>query len=85
MNTSQKGFVFMNSSILLLLGQKSSEINSEWVTKRELAARYGVSQRCIDNWVNQKRIPSVKLGRLIRFRVARCDEALAKFERREAR
>jgi hypothetical protein len=73
------------SSVRLLSAQKDSETNREWATKRGLALRYGVSLRCIDNWVYQKRIPSVKLGRLIRFRVARCDEALARFERREAR
>jgi excisionase family DNA binding protein len=72
-------------SIRWLSAVKDSQIAREWATKHELALRYGVSVRCIDNWVYQKRIPSVKLGRLIRFRVARCDEALAKFERREAR
>ena len=57
----------------------------EWATKQALALRYRVSVRCIDNWVSQKKLPSVKVGRLIRFRVSRCDEALARFERREAR
>src|ERR1700756_1542884 len=69
------------NSLVPLAAENSTR---EWATKQGLALRYGVSVRCIDNWVLQKRIPSVKLGRIIRFRISRCDDALARFERKEA-
>lgn len=72
-------------SVHLLSSPKDYDTNHEWVNKRALALRYGVSIRCIDNWVYQKRIPSVKVGRVIRFHIKRCDQALGRFERREAR
>lgn len=69
----------------VLSAQTDCDGNREWSTKRELAHRYGVSIRCIDNWVYQGRIPSIKVGRVIRFHVARCDQALTCFERKETR
>ena len=48
--------------------------------KRGIAKRYGVSVRCIDNWIKGRRIPHQKIGRLVRFNIARCDAALARFE-----
>jgi hypothetical protein len=66
-------------------GPDDKNKNREWCTKQGLALRYGVSIRCIDNWVYQRRIPSIKIGKVIRFRIANCDNALAKFERREAK
>ena len=68
-----------------LLAENSRGNSRDWCTKQGLARRYGVSIRCIDNWVYQRRIPSVKIGRVIRFRIAYCDEALTRFERRAAR
>lgn len=52
-------------------------------TKKDLALRYAISQRCVDNWVYKRLIPSVKVGRSIRFDVAACDAALKRFERKE--
>jgi hypothetical protein len=49
-----------------------------------LAARYEVSPRCIQNWVAQKILPVLKIGRAVRFNIAACDRALAKFERKAA-
>lgn len=48
--------------------------------KRGIAERYGVSARCIDNWIKGRRIPHQKIGRLVRFNIARCDAALSRFE-----
>jgi len=53
-----------------------------WATTGELARRYGVSVRCIQLWVKGSLLPSVKINRIIRFNVPRCDAAVAKFERR---
>jgi hypothetical protein len=49
-----------------------------------LAARYEVSPRCVQNWVARKILPVMKIGRAVRFNVAACDKALAKFERKAA-
>jgi hypothetical protein len=49
-----------------------------------LAARYEVSPRCIQNWVARKFLPVLKIGRSVRFNIAACDRALAKFERKAA-
>jgi hypothetical protein len=49
-----------------------------------LAARYEVSPRCIQNWVARKILPVLKIGRAVRFNIAACDRAVAKFERKAA-
>jgi hypothetical protein len=53
-------------------------------TTRGLAARYQVSARCIQYWVARKILPVLKIGRAVRFNIAACDRALAKFERKAA-
>ena len=55
------------------------------LTKRELAAALNVSQRTIDNWVAQKRIPYLRLSaRLLRFSLPEVEAALARYEVTEA-
>jgi hypothetical protein len=49
---------------------------------RGIAARYEVSPRCIQNWVARKVLPVLKIGRAVRFNIASCDKALARFERK---
>jgi hypothetical protein len=49
---------------------------------RGLAARYSVCPRSIQNWVSRRILPVLKVGRAVRFNVAACDKALAKFERK---
>jgi hypothetical protein len=49
-----------------------------------LATRYEVSPRCIQNWVARKILPVLKIGRAVRFNIAACDQALARFERKAA-
>jgi len=49
------------------------------MTRQELAAFLGVSQRTIDSYIANRRIPYVKLGRLIRFRVTDVERALKRF------
>jgi hypothetical protein len=53
-------------------------------TTRGLAARYQVSGRTIQNWMQRKILPVLKIGRSVRFNIAACDKALAKFERKAA-
>jgi hypothetical protein len=49
-----------------------------------IADRYEVSPRCIQNWVARKILPVLRIGRCVRFNIAACDRALAKFERKAA-
>lgn len=52
-----------------------------FVMKPTLAKRYAVSVRTIENWINERRIPVIRLGRrAVRFDPLRCDAALARFE-----
>ena len=54
------------------------------LTKRELAAALNVSERTIDNWVAQKRIPYLRLSaRLLRFSLPKVEAALARYEVKE--
>jgi excisionase family DNA binding protein len=49
------------------------------MTRQELAAFLGVSQRTIDSYIASRRIPYVKLGRLVRFRLPDVERALSRF------
>jgi excisionase family DNA binding protein len=55
------------------------------VTKKELAPVLRVSTRTLDNWQRKKILPYIKVGRLVRFNIARCIRALERFERREVK
>jgi len=51
------------------------------VGKPELAQRYGVVVRTIDNWIALRQIPFLKIGKkMVRFDVAECDAALQRFK-----
>ena len=49
------------------------------MTKSELAKFLKVSPRTVDNYVSSRRIPYIKLGRLIRFRPADVERALKRY------
>ena len=51
------------------------------ILKPLVARRAGVSVRTVDEWIRHKRIPSIKIGRTIRFRWAAVEAALLKYER----
>jgi excisionase family DNA binding protein len=54
------------------------------LTKRELAAALNLSERTVDNWVAQKRIPYLRLSaRLLRFSLPEVEAALARYEVKE--
>ena len=44
--------------------------------KRELAARLAISKRTLDVWCAQGRVPFLKIGRTVRFRMSDVLEAL---------
>ena len=54
------------------------------LSKRELAAILGVSQRTIENWLSVRRIPRLQLSaRLTRFSLPKVEAALARYEVKE--
>jgi hypothetical protein len=61
---------------------KPNQTNRAFTNTLGLASRYEVSPRCIQNWVARKILPALKIGRTVRFNVAACDKALARFERK---
>jgi excisionase family DNA binding protein len=55
------------------------------VTKEIIAHRYSVSPRTIEFWVRKRRLPVVKVGRELRFRIEDCDRAVSRFTRAMAK
>jgi excisionase family DNA binding protein len=59
-------------------------ITKRLLSKRELAATLGVSQRTIENWLAQRRIPRLQLSaRLTRFSLPKVEAALNRYEVKE--
>jgi len=56
---------------------------SELTDKRGIAKMCGVSLRTVENWVTSRKIPHLKLGRLVRFRKAAVLRALERLEIKE--
>jgi len=50
------------------------------VRRRVIEKRYDISPRCLDNWMKQRRIPVVRIGRILLFSIEACDKALGRFE-----
>jgi len=49
------------------------------ITKAELARYLDVSPRTVDNYISSRRIPYIKIGRLVRFRLADVERALKRY------
>ena len=62
----------------------NESIPKRLLSKRELALVLGVSQRTIENWLSERRIPRLRLSsRLTRFSLPKVEAALARYEVRE--
>lgn len=66
-----------------LAAQNSEFLLNGWVRKLDLAKYLSLSVRTIDNLMRQKKIPFVRLGRSVRFRIADVNRALERFVRKE--
>jgi excisionase family DNA binding protein len=63
---------------------ESAPVAKHLISKRELAAILGVSERTIENWLAEKRIPRLQLSaRLQRFSLSKVLTALGRYEIRE--
>jgi excisionase family DNA binding protein len=58
---------------------ESHEFAAALATKAELARFLNVSPRTVDNYVASRKIPFLKLGRLVRFRLADVERALKRY------
>jgi len=63
--------------------QGIGNIHSRPLTKPELAEYMGVSRRTVDTWVSTRKIPSIKIGRLVRFNLVDVQKALKRFTVKE--
>ena len=73
-----------NITIPHITNGDAESIPKRLLSKRELAATLGVSERTIENWLAQKRIPQLRLSaRLTRFSLPKVEAALARYEVRE--
>ena len=51
-----------------------------FLTRAEMAARYGIGLRTLDRWIRQGRLPKIKItGRCVRLDPIQCDEAVRRF------
>jgi len=51
-----------------------------WVTREGIAQHFGFSVRTVANLQKRRVLPYVKVGRLVRFNINRCEQALIQFE-----
>jgi hypothetical protein len=51
------------------------------LTEEEIAAKIGVTPRCIRDWRNRRIIPFLKIGRIIRFHQGVVAQALKQYKR----
>ena len=63
---------YMNENITPDPGS-GRNIEPELDRKREFAKRASVSVRSVDNWIHDRRIPYLKIGRKVRYRLSDLD------------
>jgi excisionase family DNA binding protein len=62
------------------MGNAITESTSPWRDRKGIAAHLGVSVRHITNLQRRRVIPYVKVGRVVRFDIHACDQALKAME-----
>jgi excisionase family DNA binding protein len=59
--------------------QPSSPGQANWKTKREIAAHLKCSVRTVTTLMARRMLPYVKIGHFVRFDLAECDRAMARY------
>jgi hypothetical protein len=61
---------------------KRANLNNErvWVTREKVAQHFDFSLRTVANLQKRRVLPYVKVGRLVRFNINKCEQALIQFE-----
>jgi excisionase family DNA binding protein len=86
MNQSNEGSGPSKTSALAIgnAAAGAPPIIKQLLSKRELAVVLGISERTIENWLAEKRIPRLRLSaRLTRFSLPKVEAALARYEVKE--
>ena len=60
----------------------SATWDDEYLTVHEIADRLKLNQQTVRNWIDQGRLPAVRIGRRVRVRRADLDRVLAQGDRR---
>ena len=59
------------------LPAESPRLESErWANKTELARHFQVSVRTVQNWMEGRRVPYIRIGRSVRFKISDVETAL---------
>jgi hypothetical protein len=53
---------------------------NRWLTKAALAQHYCISLRTVTNLMRRRVLPYVKIGQVVRFDAAACEQAMKKYE-----
>lgn len=54
--------------------ESSLNNNQTWLTKNQAAARCGVCERTIENWITQRKLARIKIGRSVRIPISALKE-----------
>ncbi len=49
-------------------------MENRWLSVEEIATYLGVSKDTVYNWINKKKMPAHKVGRLWKFKIGEVDE-----------
>ena len=71
---------FNFDTMTMMSGAATSKSESNWTDKAGIAAHFRCSVRHIGNQMRSRRIPYVKLGRIVRFNIPDCERAIKAFE-----
>lgn len=55
-------------------GQKTMQEQERWLSVEEIAAHLGINRDTIYKWIDRKRMPAHKVGRLWKFQVSEINE-----------
>jgi excisionase family DNA binding protein len=65
--------------------QEHTSPSLDLVTPEQLAKRLQISLRTVTNWKKRHIIPCIKVGKVVRFSLAKVSAALEAFERKAVR
>ena len=61
--------------------ERNEKGTGAWTDRCGIARHYQVSLRTVAKFTQGRVLPSTKIGRVVRYNVGRCDEAMLVFER----
>lgn len=59
--------------------QQELPANGALLDKRGTALYLNIGERTVDDWMRKRRLPYLKIGKVVRFRRADLDKALERF------